>query len=127
MSDSFDGPGGPPHDGSMEDRVKSLEAFAKDARDRLERVETRLDDARDRLVRIETRLDTFATKKDLHRELHATTWRIIGTIFALCAAVFWMARYIAPPPQPVQSASRSQQAPTAARPESPSAPKPSRS
>lgn len=114
----------------MEDRVKSLEEFAKDARDRLERVETRLDDARDRpvrvdmclddardrLVRIETRLDTFATKEDLHRELHATTWRIIGATVALCAAVFWLARNVAPPPQLIQPASRSQQTQAATQP-----------
>lgn len=95
MSDSFDDAGGPPHYGRMEDRVKALEEFARDARDRL--------------VRIETRLDTFATKEDLHRELLATTWRIIGATVALCAAVFWMARNVAPPPQPIQAPSRSQQ------------------
>ncbi|MRW93076.1 hypothetical protein GJ699_24045 [Duganella sp. FT80W] len=35
----------------------------------------------------------YATKEDLHRELHATTWKIIGAIAILTAAVFFVARY----------------------------------
>lgn len=40
----------------------------------------------------------YATKEDLQKELHATTWKIVGTVALLCGAVFWMARNIAPTP-----------------------------
>ena len=64
----------------MEARVVALEEFAIDARDRL--------------ARIETRLDTFATKADLHRELHGMTWRLFGGATALVGIVYWIARNI---------------------------------
>jgi hypothetical protein len=64
----------------MEARIIALEEFAVDARDRL--------------ARIETRLDTFATKADLHRELHAMTWRLFGGASALVGIVYWIARNI---------------------------------
>ena len=65
----------------MRARIINLEKFA---------IETR-----DRLTRIETRLDTFATKADLHHELHSMTWKLLGGAMAgataLVAAVYWMA------------------------------------
>lgn len=64
----------------MEARITALEEFAVDARDRL--------------ARIETRLDTFATKADLHRELHGMTWRLFGGASALVGIVYWIARNI---------------------------------
>ena len=64
----------------MEARIIALEEFAVDVRDRL--------------ARIETRLDTFATKEDLHRELHGMTWRLFGGATALVGVVYWIARYI---------------------------------
>ena len=64
----------------MEERIIALEEFAVDALDRL--------------ARIETRLDTFATKEDLHRELHGMTWRLFGGATALVGVVYWIARYI---------------------------------
>jgi hypothetical protein len=64
----------------MEARIIALEEFAVDARDRL--------------ARIETRLDTFATKADLHRELHGLTWRLFGGASALVGIVYWIARNI---------------------------------
>ena len=64
----------------MEARIIALEKFAVDARDRL--------------ARIETRLDTFATKADLHRELHGMTWRLFGGASALVGIVYWIARNI---------------------------------
>ena len=64
----------------METRIIALEEFAVDARDRL--------------ARIETRLDTFATKADLHRELHGMTWRLFGGASALVGIVYWIARNI---------------------------------
>jgi hypothetical protein len=68
----------------MEARIIALEEFAVDARDRL--------------ARIETRLDTFATKEDLHRELHSMTWKLLSGALtgatALVGVVYWIARYI---------------------------------
>jgi len=75
----------------MEARVLKLEQFA---------VETR-----DRLARIETRLDTFATKEDLqalkadlykelHKELHGMTWKLLGGASALVAAVYSIAKNV---------------------------------
>jgi hypothetical protein len=64
----------------MEARIIALEEFAVDARDRL--------------ARIDTRLDTFATKADLHRELHGMTWRLFGGASALVGIVYWIARNI---------------------------------
>jgi hypothetical protein len=64
----------------MEARIIALEEFAVDARDRL--------------ARIETRLDTFATKADLHRELHGLTWRLFGGASVLVGIVYWIARNI---------------------------------
>ncbi len=52
-------------------------------------------ETRDRLTRIETRLDIFATKTDLHQELHSMTWKLLGGALAgataLVAAVYWVA------------------------------------
>jgi len=64
----------------MEARIIALEELAVDARDLL--------------ARIETRLDTFATKADLHRELHDLTWRLFGGASALVGIVYWIARNI---------------------------------
>lgn len=93
----LDNTGGPPDDPRMDARVKALEKFTEDARGELRAIDVRL-------TKIETRLDTFATKEDvralgveLHRELHATTWKLIGAMGLICAAVFWMARNIEPP------------------------------
>lgn len=94
------------HDRSMETRIGKLEMAADDTRERLTRLEVTADDARerltrleiaaddtgDRLTKIETRLDTFATKEDLHRELHAMTWKIFGACTFLVAATFFIAR-----------------------------------
>lgn len=77
-------PGEPPYDGGMETRVAKLEDFA---------VETR-----DRLVRIETRMDTLATKEELHKELHSLTWKVLGGMGAICAALvsvtYLIAKYV---------------------------------
>lgn len=70
--------------GGMEARVKNLELSAQDTRDRL--------------VRIETRMETFATKEDMHKELHGMTLKIIGAMLtfgtALTAATFFIARNV---------------------------------
>lgn len=57
-------------------RIRKLELFAEKAGERLTGIETRL-------VRIETRLDGFASKEDLHKEMNAQTWRIIGGMVAI--------------------------------------------
>jgi hypothetical protein len=68
----------------MEARIIALEKFAVDTRERL--------------TRIETRLNTFATKEDLHRELHSMTWKLFSGALtgatALVGLVYWMARNI---------------------------------
>lgn len=80
--------GEPPYDGDMEARVTKLEAAAQDTRDRLVRIEARMENFE----------STFATKADLHRELGAQTWRIIGAMLTfgtlLTAATFFIARNI---------------------------------
>ena len=64
----------------MQARVIALENFAIDTRDRL--------------MRIETRMDTFATKADLHRELHAMTWKLFTAASALVGIIYWIARNV---------------------------------
>ncbi|MDN8617828.1 hypothetical protein [Variovorax ginsengisoli] len=68
----------------MEARVAKLEDFALDTRERL--------------ARIETRLDGFATREDLHKEIGAQTWRIIGAMVTLgtllSGIVFFIARNV---------------------------------
>ncbi len=68
----------------MEARIAKLEEFAGDARERL--------------ARIETKLDTFATKQDLHTELHAQTWRFVGVVttlgVAIVGAMVWIAKNV---------------------------------
>ncbi len=64
----------------MQARLIALENFA---------IETR-----DRLTRIETRMDSFATKSDLHRELHAMTWKLFTAASALVGIVYWIARHV---------------------------------
>jgi hypothetical protein len=84
---SFDGGGGGGYDPRMEERVKRLEAAAEKTVERLTTIERDL-----AVVK-----SNYATKEDLHKELHATTWKVIAAIAALCGAVFWMARNIEPP------------------------------
>jgi len=80
----FDGGSGGGNNGSMEARIESLEAFALSARERL--------------TRIETKLDAAATREDLHRELGAQTWRIIGAVITLgtllSGVVYFIARNV---------------------------------
>ena len=63
----------------------------------------------------------YVTKEDLQRELHALTWRIIGAIALLNAAVFFLARsqpYNCPPcpPPAVASTAQTPEQPKAAAP-----------
>jgi hypothetical protein len=52
----------------------------------------------------------YATKEDLHKELHAATWKIIGAIALLTGAVFYLARTPTGAPAPVaQSAPQTSQ------------------
>lgn len=68
----------------MEARIAKLEDFAQDTRDRLTRIESRLDNFP----------TIFSTKEDLHKELHAMTWRIFGACAGLVAAVYFIAKYV---------------------------------
>ncbi len=65
--------GEPPDNGNMETRVTNLEVAAQDTRDRLVRIESRLENFE----------RNYATKEDLHKELHSMTWRIIGAMLTL--------------------------------------------
>lgn len=47
-----------------------------------------------RLGYIEGKLESFATKEDLQKELNAMTWKIIGAIAALVAAVYFITRHV---------------------------------
>lgn len=47
-----------------------------------------------RLGYIEGKMESFATKEDLQKELGAMTWKIIGAIAALVAAVVWIVRNV---------------------------------
>lgn len=47
-----------------------------------------------RLGYIEGKLESFATKEDLQKELNAMTWKIIGAIGALVAAVYFITRHV---------------------------------
>lgn len=99
----LDNTGGPPDDPRMEERVKRLEALAEKTQDRLVVIE------RD----IAIIKSNYATKEDLHKELHATTWKIIAAIAALCGAVFWLARNVEPPRPAATSPTYSAPAPQA--------------
>jgi len=71
----------------MEERVKKLEDQVGKTIERIMNIE------RD----VAVMRSNYATKEDLHKELHATTWKLIAAIAALCGAVFWMARNVEPP------------------------------
>ncbi len=79
----------------MEERVKRLETLMEKTQDRLAVIE------RD----VAVMRANYATKEDLHKELHATTWKVIAAIAALCGAVFWMARNVEPPKTSIPSLS----------------------
>lgn len=64
----------------------------------------------------------YASKEDLHKELHATTWKIIGAIGIGFAAVFWLARNVEPPRQLPQQTTFSPQSSAAAAATVPPAP-----
>ena len=74
------GGGEPPDNGAMHTRVAKLEHFAQDSRDWL--------------TRIESRLDITASREDLHRELHALSWKLALLCTSLTAAVYYIARNV---------------------------------
>lgn len=78
------GGGEPPYDGCMEARVVKLVAAMREVRDRLVRIETHMESFESR----------FATKEDMHREMHIQTWRILGVAGLLVTAVYFIARYV---------------------------------
>jgi len=78
----MDNQGGGGDNGGMEIRVQALEQT--------------MIDVRERLVRIETRLDQTATKGDLvdvYKAINSQTWRLIGAVALLVAAVYFIVRY----------------------------------
>lgn len=65
----------PPDNGDMEARVARLETLAEKADTRLALIEREL-------VRVE-----HSIRGDLHREVHAQTWRMIGVLAAMFAGL----------------------------------------
>lgn len=63
----------------------------------------------------------YATKEDLQKELHGVTWKIIGAMGLICAAVFWMARNVEPPRSAAATPAYSTPAPQAPAPAQPPA------
>jgi hypothetical protein len=61
----------------MEARIAALEALSTKTGDRLDRVDQRLTVIETDLAILKA---TSATKEDLHRELHATTWKLVVAI-----------------------------------------------
>lgn len=90
----------------MEERIQKLEAWAEKTSDRIAAIERELG-----IIR-----SNYATKEDLHRELHSLTWKVIGAIAVLCAAVFWMARNVQPIDAPRSAEQRVSPAPGSAGP-----------
>ena len=109
----LDSGGGPPDDPRMDERVKKLEEAAEKTVERLTTIERDLAVVKSNYASKE---DIKGISAELHRELHATTWKIIGTVALLCAAVFWIARNVEPAkptPNAVGTASTAPPAPAA--------------
>ncbi len=114
----FDGGGGGGYDGRMDERVKKLEAAAEKTVERLATIERDLAVVKSNYA---TKEDIKSLAADFHRELHATTWKLIGAMGLICAAVFWMARNIEPPRATVANPILTAPAPTAPAPAQPTA------
>lgn len=100
----------------MEERVKKLEAVVEKVGERLATIERDLAVVKSNYG---TKEDIKALGAEFHRELHATTWKVIGAMGLICAAVFWMARNIEPPrlaSTPPQQSSTAPLAPAPAQP-----------
>lgn len=78
----------------MKHRVNTLELKVDQIFERLDAIEARLS-VLERDVAII--LATYVTKEYLEHALHALTWRLFGGVTLLVAAVFYIARYVAPP------------------------------
>lgn len=82
----------------MNHRVVTLERKVDQIFERLDAIEARLSVLERDVAVI---LATYVTKEYLEHALHAQTWRLFGGFFGgvtlLVAAVFYIARYVAPP------------------------------
>lgn len=97
-------------DGRMNERITALEKFAEKSAERLGRIEQdvaviRANSAtKDDLAKVAQDVavirSNYATKEDLHKELHGMTLKVIGSLAAFTAVVFFAARYVAPPAAP---------------------------
>jgi hypothetical protein len=78
----------PPDNGDMDARVAKLEALAEKTGERLVTIERDIG-----IVKA-----TMATREDLHKELHALSWRLVAFIFTvgglLSAIVYYIARNV---------------------------------
>lgn len=78
----------------MTHRVTSLERTVETILERLDRIEGRLGALEKNVAVI---LSNYVTSETFHRELHSLTWKIFGAAALLVAAVYFIARNVAPP------------------------------
>lgn len=83
--------------GLMKHRVTTLERTSEKILARLDAIESRLYALEKEVALMAHTLSTFVTKDMLHRELHSLTWKIFGGAALLVAAVYFIARNVAPP------------------------------
>lgn len=75
----------------MELRVVKLEQTAQQTREHLARIDGRLDSIE---LRMATREDVLRLEARMHEALSALTWKLIGTMGALVAGVYFVARTV---------------------------------
>jgi hypothetical protein len=92
---TFDGGGGGGYDHPMEERVKKLEELAGKTVERIVSIERDVAVIRSNYA---TKEDIKTVIADLHKEINAQTWKVVGTAALLCGAVFWLARNVQPLP-----------------------------
>lgn len=93
----IDSGGGPPDDPRMLERIEKLEKLVERTVERVVNIERDVAVMRSNYA---TKEDIKGITADFHRELHATTWKIIGALALICASVFWIARNVESPAHP---------------------------
>ncbi|MGD1323539.1 hypothetical protein ACNHE5_01025 [Pandoraea pnomenusa] len=85
--DAIDGAGGPPNNGDMEARLKTLESTVSDIRERLAKIEVRLESS-------SSKADVAEVRAELHKAISAQTWKLIGSAGALVAVVYYVVTHV---------------------------------
>lgn len=77
---------------------RGADTYDENMEARLIKIESELAALNGEFTRVKTDIavmrSNYATKEDLHKELHAMTWRIYGFAGGLVAAVYFIARYV---------------------------------